>query len=107
MSRSALSERPDPCRPTLCALGATPYAHCPCGLPMVVGTTLCDTCRSEGLQIDLSVTPASRTEWDGVSYPSIRLNRPADVPLDRYDALLHAIFVPVPVPQPATTGDAA
>jgi hypothetical protein len=51
------------------------------------------------------VTPASRTEWDGVSYPSLRLHRPSDIPLDRYDRLLRAILGPLP--ERSTAGEAA
>ncbi len=90
------ADRGDRCRPALCVLGATPHAHCVCGLPMAVGATLCDPCRSEGLQRNLSVRPASRVEWDGLSYPSLRLNRPTDVQPARYDRLLRAILGPLP-----------
>jgi len=98
--------RRDRCRPALCALGTQPHAHCACGLAMAVGATLCDLCRSEGLHRDLSVIPASRTEWDGRTYPSLRLHRPTDAPPDRYDALLRAILGPLP-DRPATHSIAA
>jgi hypothetical protein len=99
----------DRCRPALCALGTQPHAHCPCGLPMAAGATLCDLCRSEGLARDLSVIPVSRVEWDGLSYPSLRLHRPVDAPPARYDGLLRAILVPLPERnvRRATTGEAA
>jgi hypothetical protein len=103
--RSNLAELADRCRPALCALGTQPHAHCACGLAMAVGATLCDICRAEGLHRDLSAIPASRTEWDGMSYPSLRLHRPTDVQLDRYDRLLRAIFRPVP--ETTTAGEAA
>jgi len=76
---------------------------------MAAGATLCDLCRSEGLQRDLSVVPASWVEWDGQTYPSLRLHRPADSPSDRYDALLRAILGPLPVRNAtrATTEEAA
>ncbi len=76
---------------------------------MAVGATLCDLCRSEGLQRNLSVRPASRVEWDGLSYPSLRLNRPTDVPPERYDGLLRAILGPLPDrnAEPASAGEAA
>jgi hypothetical protein len=109
VGKHQLIERSDPCRPTLCALGTEPHAHCPCGLPMAVGATLCDLCRAEGLQRDLSVQPAGRFEWDGVSFPSLRLNRPADVPHQRYIGLLQTIFDPAfeQETMPTTAGEAA
>jgi hypothetical protein len=44
-----------------------------------------------------------------VTFPSLRLNRPTDVPFDRYDALLRAILGPLPARDTATpaTGEAA
>lgn len=84
----------DPCRPTLCALGTAPHAHCPCGLAMAATATLCDLCRSEGLlPLPLKLTD-HEIEWDGHRYPSRRLHRPADIPPARYDDLLQAIFAP-------------
>ncbi len=76
---------------------------------MAVGTGLCDLCRSEGLQRNLSVRPASRVEWDGLSHPSLRLGRPTDVPPARYDGLLRAILGPLPERnvQHSTAGEAA
>ena len=99
----------DSCRPALCALGTKPHRHCTCGLPMAAGAMLCDLCRSEGLHRDLSAVPASRTEWDGRTYPSLRLRRPADGPPDRYDAMLRAILGPLPVQNAkhSTVGEAA
>jgi hypothetical protein len=109
LRRREPGEAPDPCRPALCALGDEPHAHCLCGLPMAAGATLCDLCRAEGLHRDLSVMPASRTEWDGVTFPSLRIHRPTDIPLDRYDALLGAILGPLPERNVLhfTTGEAA
>jgi hypothetical protein len=72
---------------------------------MAAGATLCVTCRAEGLQPDPSAIPASRTEWDGVSYPSFRLHRPTEIPPDRYDALLRVILGPAP--EHSTAGEAA
>ena len=86
----------DRCRPALCSLGTEPHRHCICGLPIAVCAQLCDLCRSEGLQRNLSVRPASRVEWDGLSYPSLRLNRPTGVSPARYDDLLRSILGPVP-----------
>src|SRR5215467_12267692 len=101
-------DSPDRCRPALCALGTEPHAHCACGLPMAAGATVCDLCRSEGLHRDLSTVPASRTEWDGRTYPSLRLHRPTDGPSDRYDALLRAILGPLPERNaPLSAGEAA
>jgi len=112
----SISNRADTCHPALCALGSEPHRHCPCGLPMAVGATLCDLCLAEGFR-PRKLKPADHLEeWDGVSYPSLRLNRPTDVPTDRYDVLLLAIFDPQPErivlgparnAQPATSGQAA
>src|SRR5205807_4537606 len=106
---------PDRCRPTLCALGSEPHAHCPCGLPMAADATLCDLCRSEGLRPKYRKATGHLEEWDGVSYPSLRLNRPS-IPQERYEALLQAIVGPLPErivlgparnAQPAPAGEAA
>jgi hypothetical protein len=109
-------DRADSCRPTLCALGGTPHAHCLCGLPMAVGATLCDSCVAEGLQPKYRKATGHLEAWDGVSYPSLRLNRPTDIPTERYHALLQMIVGPLPErivlgpargAQPATAGEAA
>ena len=97
----------DPCRPTLCALGAEPHAHCPCGLPMVVGARLCDLCRAEGLR-PRGLKAASYLEvWDGQSYPSLRLHRPTDAPRERYEAFLRVVLGPVVRGEAAGPGEAA
>jgi len=99
----------DRCRPALCALGTEPHAHCACGLPMAVGATLCELCRSEGFRPGRLKAADHAEEWDGVRYPSLRLQRPTDGPTDRYDALLRAILGPLP-DRPAkhsTVGEAA
>jgi hypothetical protein len=98
--RSNRAEQPDRCRPALCALGTEPHSHCPCGLPMPAGATLCDTCLAEGLQIDLNARPSSRVEWNGHRYPSLRLNRPSGMPPDHYRRLLAAILGPAGEPNP-------
>jgi len=90
--------------------------RCICGLPMAVGATLCDSCVAEGLQPKYRKATGHLETWDGVSYPSRRLNRPTDVPADRYRALLQAIVGPLPDrivlgpgrnAQPAPAGEAA
>jgi hypothetical protein len=86
----------DGCRPTLCALGAAPHAHCTCGLAMPAGATLCDLCRAEGLQPKPLTSADHGIEWDGRRYPSRRLNRPLNIPARRYDDLLLAILGPLP-----------
>ena len=114
--RPASKTAPDSCDPALCALGNEPHRHCPCGLPMAVGATLCAACIEEGLQ-PKGLKAASYLEaWDGRSYPSFRLNRPTDIPTDRYHDLLQMIVGPLPerivlgparCAQPATAGEAA
>jgi hypothetical protein len=84
----------DPCNPALCALGRVPHAHCPCGLAMALGAALCDQCLAEGFQPKPLTLADFAIEWDGRRYPSLRLNRPTDVPSARYDDLLLAIFAP-------------
>jgi hypothetical protein len=107
--RSAVVGGVDPCRPAFCALGGTPHVHCPCGLPMAVGATRCDLCLAE----DFRPRPLRPTdhlvEWDGVSYPSLRRNRPVDVPHEQYIGLLQTILDPAfdAVAEPATAGEAA
>ena len=91
----AAADTADPCRPTLCALGTDPHAHCPCGLPMPLGASLCDLCRSEGFDPRPLSAADHDVEWDGQRYPSLRLNRPMEVPARRYDELLRAVLGPV------------
>ncbi len=59
---------------------------------MAVGATLCDPCRSEHFRPSKLKAADHLEEWDGRRYPSLRLNRPADAPPERYDALLRAIL---------------
>ena len=84
----------DRCRPTLCALGTEPHAHCVCGLPMPVGAPVCSLCRSEALVLDDVVTDDHEIAWDGQRYPSLRLNRPSDTPAAWYHDLLQTILAP-------------
>ena len=89
-------ERPnrttDTCNPTLCALGATPHAHCACGLPMAATAALCAQCRAEGFIPQPLKLSDHDDEWDGRRYPARRRNRPAGIPAARYDDLLLAIL---------------
>ncbi len=85
----------DLCRPTLCALGAEPHAHCACGLPMPLVAARCDLCRSEGFKPTRVRAADHNEEWDGRRHPSLRLHRPTNVPPARYDDLLRAILGPV------------
>ena len=63
---------------------------------MATGATLCDLCREEDFQ-PRPLKPADHAEeWDGVSYPSLRLKRPKDVARERYQDLLRAILGPLP-----------
>ncbi len=59
---------------------------------MAVGARLCDLCRSEDFRPRRVKAADHADEWDGRRYPSLRLNRPADAPPERYDALLRAIL---------------
>ena len=86
----------DRCRPSLCALGTVPHAHCVCGLPMPLGSTLCEQCLAEGFNPRPLTVADYVVEWDGRRYPSLRLHRPTDVPPARYDDLLRSILGPVP-----------
>jgi hypothetical protein len=61
---------------------------------MAVGATLCDLCREEGFRPTKLMPADHADEWDGVSYTSLRRNRPADVPFLRYEALLLAVLGP-------------
>ena len=103
--RAAATELGDRCHPALCALGAEPHAHCVCGLPMAMGADRCDLCRSEEFEPRPLRVADHEIEWDGQRYPSLRLNRPADVPAARYDDLLRAILGPVT--KPTTAEEAA
>src|SRR5690242_4261698 len=89
------TDRADSCRPILCDLRGTPHTHCACGLPMVIGATLCDSCVAEGLRPRYRKATGHLETWDGVSYPSLRLNRPS-IPLERYHDLLQMIVGPLP-----------
>src|SRR5262249_26172587 len=99
-ARSIGQSTSDYCRPAHCALGAKPHRHCACGLAMPIGAKVCDDCRSEGFQPSPSKPTDQAEEWDGVSYPALRLNRPTDVPHEAYEALLRAILCPLPAGHP-------
>jgi hypothetical protein len=62
---------------------------------MGLDATRCDQCRAEGHQPKPLTIADHDVEWDGTSYPSRRLNRPADIPTARYHELLRAILGPV------------
>jgi hypothetical protein len=106
--RSASKTSTDRCRPVLCALGTQPHRHCVCGLPMATGATLCDLCLAEDFR-PRPLKPADHLEeWDGVRYPSLRRNRPTDVPNERYEAFLSFVLAPVLQAEAASTaGEAA
>jgi hypothetical protein len=62
---------------------------------MPAGGTLCDLCRTEGLQPTRARKADHREEWNGRRYLSRRLNRPLNIPAARYDDLLLAILAPI------------
>jgi hypothetical protein len=103
---SASDDRSDRCRPALCALGTEPHAHCPCGLPMAAGATLCDLCRAEDFRPRPLKAADYAEEWDGIRYPALRRNRPTDVPHEKYAAFLAFVLGPI-VRAEAGAGEAA
>jgi hypothetical protein len=74
---------------------------------MAAGATLCDLCIAEDFRPRPLKAADHLEEWDGVSYPSLRLNRPTDIPRERYEALLQVVLGPVLRGEEPTTGEAA
>ena len=97
----------DRCNPALCALGTQPHTHCVCGLPMAAGASLCTLCVAEDFRPRPQRAADHAGEWDGVSYPSLRRNRPTGVPRERYEAFLAFVLGPARGAQPASAGEAA
>jgi hypothetical protein len=74
---------------------------------MAVSATLCDTCLGEDFR-PRQLTAADHAEaWDGIRYPSLRRNRPTDIPRERYETFLRVVLGPVVQTQQPTSGEAA
>jgi hypothetical protein len=74
---------------------------------MPAGATLCDLCVAEDFRPGELRAADHLEEWDGIRYPSLRRNRPTDVPRERYETFLRVVLGPVLQAQQPTRGEAA